>query len=144
MADSGVYDRWHKTHPKPGEPRCREHRKVPSAAHGRGRRWQARWRDEAGQQQAKNFTQAADASRFLATVRVEVPGGSFIDPRAGRVLFRDVAEGWRVAQVHRPRSTGPRPRRRSRRTCAATSTPPSATGPSAPSGRPRSRRGSAG
>jgi integrase len=102
MADSGVYDRWHKTHPNPGEPRCREHRKVPSAAHGRGRRWQARWRDEAGQQQAKNFTQAADASRFLATVRVEVPGGSFIDPRAGRVLFRDVAEGWRVAQVHRP------------------------------------------
>ena len=35
MPDSGVYDRWHKANPKPGEPRCREHRRVPPAAHGR-------------------------------------------------------------------------------------------------------------
>jgi hypothetical protein len=55
MADSGVYDRWHKANPKPGESRCREHRKVPSAGHGQGKRWQARWRDESGQQSAQNF-----------------------------------------------------------------------------------------
>jgi hypothetical protein len=36
------YDRWHKAKPKPGEPVCREHNLVPSAGHGRGKRWQAR------------------------------------------------------------------------------------------------------
>jgi hypothetical protein len=42
----------------------------------------------------------------------------------------------------RPRSAGPRPRPRSRRTCAAMSTPPSGIGRWGPSARPRSRRGS--
>ena len=43
----------------------------------------------------------------------------------------------------RPRSTGPRPQPRSRRTYGGTSTRPSGIGHSAPSARPRSRHGSA-
>jgi integrase len=101
MADSGVYDRWHKANPKPGEPRCREHRKVSSAAHGQGKRWQARWRDETGQQRAKNFKREADADHAVGAFKVDLQRGSYTDPRAGRVLFRDRGEQWRAAQVHR-------------------------------------------
>jgi integrase len=96
-----AYDRWHKANPKPEEPRCREHRKVPSAFHGQGKRWQARWRDEAGQQHAKNFDRETDADHAEAAFKVDLKRGSYTDPRAGRVRFRDRAEQWRAAQVHR-------------------------------------------
>ena len=31
-----VYDRWHKARPQPGEARCGEHHKVPTADHDKG------------------------------------------------------------------------------------------------------------
>jgi integrase len=92
MADSGVYDRWYRTV---------DGRRVPSAAHGQGKRWQARWRDEAGRQRKQNFAKRDDAKLFLATVTVDPLRGSFVDPRAGRVAFRIRGEQWRAAQVHR-------------------------------------------
>jgi len=96
-----AYDRWHKANPKPGEARCREHRKVPSAFHGQGKRWQARWRDETGQQHAKNFNRETEANNAERAFKVDLGRGSYTDPRAGRVLFRDCGEQWRAAQVHR-------------------------------------------
>jgi integrase len=39
----GVYDLWHKSRPKSGEPRCKEHDLAPSKIHGTGLRWQVRW-----------------------------------------------------------------------------------------------------
>jgi integrase len=92
MADSGVYDRWYRTV---------DGRRVPSAARGQGKRWQARWRDEAGRQRKQNFAKRDDAKLFLATVTVDPLRGSFVDPRAGRVTFEPAAERWRAAQVHR-------------------------------------------
>ena len=55
-----IYDRWHKTHPAPGDQSCREHGKgrtrlYPTVSHGTGDRWQVRWRDENGQQRKRNF-----------------------------------------------------------------------------------------
>ncbi|MFD4561410.1 tyrosine-type recombinase/integrase [Streptomyces sp. NPDC058469] len=50
------FDRWHKTYPKPerGDTPCRcgtpKHPLYPSADHGRGRRWQARYTDAAGKE----------------------------------------------------------------------------------------------
>ncbi|WP_405956947.1 tyrosine recombinase XerC [Streptomyces phaeochromogenes] len=56
MAKEEVYDRWHKSRPKKGEPECSEHPGfVPSADHGCELRWQARWRDKDGRQRSKNF-----------------------------------------------------------------------------------------
>jgi integrase len=101
MADSGVYDRWHKAKPNPDESRCREHKRVPSASHGQGKRWQARWRDESGAQRKQSHDRERDAERALAVVKVDLPRGAYVDPRAGRVTFRTHAEQWRAAQVHR-------------------------------------------
>lgn len=75
---AGVYDRWHKSRPAPGEPVCADHKAVPSADHGQGRRWQARWRD-GGRQLCQNFARRADAERFIAQL-----GGVFcLVPRCG-------------------------------------------------------------
>lgn len=73
-------------------------RMAPTAAHGLGDRWQARWRDPAGQQRKKNFARKADAERQVATVAVDMNRGAYIDPRAGRILLRDYAAQWIEAQ----------------------------------------------
>jgi hypothetical protein len=62
----------------------------------------ARWRDPAGRQRKRSFGRKVDADRFLITVEHGMLTGSYGDPAAGRVTFREYAEQWRAAQVHRP------------------------------------------
>lgn len=100
-----VYDRWHKSRPGPGEPVCAEHGKPPTADHGRGERWQARWRDETGRQCKQNFSRKADADTREAEVRISIPAGTYVDSAAGKVRFRDFAQQWRAMQVHRESTT---------------------------------------
>jgi integrase len=92
MADSGVYDRWY---------RMVDGKRVPSAAHGHGKRWQARWRDESGAQRKQNHDRRADAEQAVAVVKVDLARGSYIDPRGGRTVLESYSEQWRAAQVHR-------------------------------------------
>ena len=66
-------------------------------------RWQARHRPvPGGQQVARNFDRKLDATRWLDEQKAAVLTGQYVDPRAGRVTFREYAEAWRAAQVHRP------------------------------------------
>ncbi|MHB8328746.1 MAG: tyrosine-type recombinase/integrase [Acidimicrobiales bacterium] len=66
-------------------------------------RYRARWREyPGGPQKTRQFTRKADAERFLDGVRGDLAHGRYVDPSGGRVLFRDYAESWRTAQVHRP------------------------------------------
>lgn len=99
MTDSGVYDRWHKSHPKPGEARCREHDQAPTADHGHGMRWQARWRDETGKQRKLNYARKADAERKVTAVKADMARGVYIDPSAGKVTLRAYAEQWLSGQT---------------------------------------------
>jgi integrase len=96
-----VADRWHKARPAEGESRC-EHGKVPTSSHGKGLQWQARWRDDTGRQRKENFRRRTDAEARVATAVTDVLRGEYIDTRAGRATFRDIAEAWRAAQPHRP------------------------------------------
>jgi integrase len=66
--------------------------------------WRARYRDQSGRQHARHFARKADAVRWLDEVTASVVTGHYVDPKAGRVSFRDYAEQWRAAQVHRPTS----------------------------------------
>jgi integrase len=43
-----------------------------------------------------------DAERFLVEVEHQKHTGAYVDPRAGRVTFREYAEQWRAGQPHRP------------------------------------------
>jgi hypothetical protein len=54
----------------------------------------ARWRDPAGKEHAKTFTRKIDADRFLARIEGDKLKGSYVDPDAGRTVFRVVAERW--------------------------------------------------
>ena len=55
-------------------------------------RWQARYRDPAGRERARNFTRKADAERFLVQIESEKMRGAWVDPEAGRVKLGEFAE----------------------------------------------------
>lgn len=61
-----------------------------------------RYRDPDGRQRARLFDRKFDAECFLTGVEHSKLTGSYVDPAAGRVTFREFAEAWRVVQVHRP------------------------------------------
>jgi integrase len=67
-------------------------------------RYRARYRDASGREHSRHFTRKVDAQRWLDEVTASLVTGQYVDPRAGRVTFRDYAEQWRAAQVHRPTS----------------------------------------
>jgi integrase len=102
-----VTDRWHKSRPGPDEEPCAEHTSktktlVPSADHGKGKRWQVRYRDANRKQCKENFDRKPDAERKAAEVAVDLANGRYADPSDQRISFRDYAERWRKAQPHRP------------------------------------------
>jgi integrase len=95
MAD--VDDRWYRT---------AGGRKVRTARHGTGKRWDARWRDGTGKPRHRAFERKLDAERFLAGLKADLLRGTYIDPREGKITLRSYAEQrWLPAQVHlRPNS----------------------------------------
>lgn len=95
-----VYDRWHLAHPPQGAKKCGTHRKVPSAEHETGLRWQVRGTDPDGQPYRRNFEFKEDAEDKDAELRTAVRAGTFIDEAAGKVTFRKYAERWRKGQTH--------------------------------------------
>jgi integrase len=103
---ASVYDRWHLSRPKKGAESCAEHSSktrtlVPSKDHGKGKRWQVRWRDAAGEQQKENFAKRSQADTRAATVEADLARGLYVDPAAGKESFRAVGERWRTSAVHR-------------------------------------------
>ncbi|GAA2501188.1 tyrosine-type recombinase/integrase [Terrabacter carboxydivorans] len=74
----------------------------------RGTGWQARWRDPGGRQRKKNFPRKVDAQRWLDQMQAERHRGQYIDPTAGKVRVRDVAEAWASGLTHLKVSTATR------------------------------------
>ena len=56
-------------------------RTVPSAAHGKGLRWRARYVDDDGREHAKGFSTKAQATRWLSGVVSAQETGNYIDPQ---------------------------------------------------------------
>ncbi|MEZ0096010.1 tyrosine-type recombinase/integrase [Streptacidiphilus sp. EB129] len=101
------YDRWHKSRPSAGEAKCREHKKVPSKDHGRGKRWLARWRDPEGEQQSESFDRQEDARKHLNKIAASVDDGSYIAKEKGETLLKALAEQWLADQVFKNPRTEP-------------------------------------
>jgi integrase len=57
-------------------------------------RYQARWRDPAGRQRAKNFRRKFDGDRYERKMRAEVDAGTYRDPKAGRVTLTTWCDQW--------------------------------------------------
>lgn len=61
--------------------------------------WRARYRDAAGKEHARHFSRKVDAQRWLDEVTASVVTGQYVDPRAGKVSFRDFFDEWSARQV---------------------------------------------
>jgi integrase len=66
----------------------------PTARHGKGRRWKARFFDPEGHERSKAFVRKVDAERFLTEVEHSKIAGSYLDPDAGRVTLRSRIPLW--------------------------------------------------
>ncbi|MFJ7070133.1 tyrosine-type recombinase/integrase [Streptomyces sp. NPDC101115] len=91
-----VADRWHKSRPAAGDPECGEHKGlVASKAHGKGKRWQARYDDPNGREITSLHRTKAEAEKEIVKQEGAKQSGSWLDPRAGQVTVEKFArETW--------------------------------------------------
>ncbi|WP_336208461.1 tyrosine-type recombinase/integrase [Nonomuraea sp. LPB2021202275-12-8] len=59
---------------------------------GKGARWRVRYMDPDGQERNRSFAKKVQADRFKVDVEADVQRGTYIDPDAGKVTFRKIAE----------------------------------------------------
>jgi integrase len=96
-----VNDLWHKRHPKPGEKRCGAHRLVPTAAHGKGKRYQVRVTDPDGNPLAReSYATQKEADDRDAELKVAAKTGTVVDDKGGKTLFEAYARGWLKTRRH--------------------------------------------
>ena len=98
MAASLVEDRWTVRDRATGK-------RIPSADHGKGSRWRARYVDPQGKEQAKRFARKVDAERWIEAQRAAVLRGDHVSARDARTTVEDWCEQWLVAYGTRKAST---------------------------------------
>ena len=87
---AGVEDRWTTA---AGE---------PSANHGKGKRWRARYVDDRGQEHAKGFARKVDATHWLDGQTAAIMSGTHVAPRDAALTVAAWCELWLDGyQVHR-------------------------------------------
>jgi len=81
---AGVEDLWTKT-VRDGDGNAKT---VPSARHGIGMRWRARYVDDRGSEHTKAFTRKADAQRWLDTQTAALVSGTHVAPRDAQLTVQ--------------------------------------------------------
>lgn len=102
---SGVEDRWTKTVRRKQPDGTVTNETVPSAAHGKGMRWRARYVDENGKEHAKGFGRKSDAQNWLDKQVSDQVTGTWTDPALSAVTFGAMAEKWYTTKQHRAPKT---------------------------------------
>lgn len=92
----GVEDLWNKTVYDEG----RNPQVVPSARHGKGRRWRARYVDDDGRERTQAFDRKTDATAWLTEQSTKIATGQWVAPEAGRITVADVYLAWSTSQGH--------------------------------------------
>lgn len=62
-------------------------------------RYQARFRDDARREHARNFTRKRDAQRWLDEQTTAIVSGQWADPRAGKITVQDYFDQWSARQL---------------------------------------------
>lgn len=87
---AGVEDLWRKSvRDEDGSTK-----RVPSKLNGTGKRWRARYVDEAGRERTQRFEKKVDAQKWADQVTSEHVTGTYIDPTRKAELFGVLAEQW--------------------------------------------------
>lgn len=98
---AGVEDRWTKVaRDADGNPQT-----VPSARHGKGLRWLARYVDERGQEHTKSFGRKVDAQEWLNKQVSDQVTGAWTDPKLSSQTFGTLAERWFATKATRAPKT---------------------------------------
>jgi len=72
---------------------------VPSARHGTGLRYRARYVDDTGRERTKAFAKKLAADRWLNKVISDQITGTYVDPERGAVTFSSFYTEWSQRQV---------------------------------------------
>jgi integrase len=95
---AGVEDRWSKTVRDPDG----SVQTVPSARHGKGKRWNARYVDDHGREHGKVFATKSAAQHWLDGQTTALGTGTHVAPKDARVTVAEWCESWLEGyQVHR-------------------------------------------
>ncbi|WP_234783129.1 tyrosine-type recombinase/integrase [Mycolicibacter sinensis] len=78
---------------------------VPSANHGKGSRWRARYVDDLGREHAKAFGRKTDAQSWLNQQVSDQVTGRWTDPDLSGVTFGTMAERWVATKANRAAKT---------------------------------------
>jgi integrase len=98
---AGIEDRWTKTI-RDAEGNTQT---VPSANHGKGSRWRARYVDDQGREHEKNFGRKIDAQQWLNKQVSDQVTGTWTDPALSGVTFGAMAERWLSTKATRSAKT---------------------------------------
>lgn len=91
---SGVEDRWTKTVRRKHPDGTTTTETVPSANHGRGSRWRARYVDDLGNEHAKGFARKADAQTWLDGQTATLVSGTHVAPRDAQMTVSQWCATW--------------------------------------------------
>ena len=87
---SGIEDRWTKADG------------TPSAVHGKGKQWRARYVDDTGTEHAQGFRLKREAQKWLDGQTAALVAGTHVAPRDARVTVSEWCMTWLdLYQVHR-------------------------------------------
>lgn len=62
-------------------------------------RWRARYRDDTGRERSRHFERKIDAKKWLDEVSSSLLAGTYVDPKAGKVTFREFYDEWAPRQL---------------------------------------------
>ncbi|MCX5407139.1 site-specific integrase [Streptomyces sp. NBC_00335] len=87
-----IQDRWYKTEPDANGKPVR----IKTDRYGTGLRYRARYIGPDGTEKSKSFRDREKrlADQWLAQVEADMARGQYVDPRAGRITFKQFAEKW--------------------------------------------------
>ncbi|MEH1056172.1 site-specific integrase [Micromonospora sp. CPCC 206171] len=90
-----VQDRWYRTVIGPDG----KSQQVPRPECGQGLRYRVRYIAPDGKEKSQSFPdkKKREAQAFLAQVQADILKGSYVDPDAGRVTFKQYADEWLAA-----------------------------------------------
>jgi len=88
-----IQDRWYKT---VNDPATGKTVRVKTDLCGTGLRYKVRYLDPDGNEKSKMYPDKCkkQAEDFLLEVESSKRDGKYVDPRAGRIKFRQQAENW--------------------------------------------------
>lgn len=69
-------------------------RRVPSQLHGKGKRWRARYVDDAGNEHTKRFARKTDAQKWLDGQVSALVQGVHVAPRDAQITVRQWCDDW--------------------------------------------------